>query len=186
MSAELSRHPGRSRPSIATGFAGAPRSPRPRAAARASLLLSGLALAGLPAACSDSSSGDPAPDAGPSADCLEAKDHSDLAFIQAKIFTPGCSAFTSCHRGAATSAGGLSLEAGQSLPQMLDKTSRLDNTKKLIKAGDPANSYLMIILGKYPGFIDPNVGTMPSRNPLLCAEKLDAIERWITAGAPAS
>lgn len=186
MSAELSRHPGRSCPSIATGFAGAPRSPRSRAAALASLLLSGLALAGLPAACGDSSSEEPAPDAGPSADCLEAKDHSDLAFIQAKIFTPGCSAFTSCHRGAATTAGGLSLEAGQSLPQMLDKTSRLDNTKKLIKAGDPANSYLMIILGKYPGFIDPNVGTMPSRNPLLCAEKLDAIERWITAGAPAS
>lgn len=144
------------------------------------LLASALALGG---ACS-SSSEEPAPDAGPSAECLEAKDHSDLAFIQAKIFTPGCSTFSSCHRGAATQAGGLSLEPGKSLPQMLNKQSRIDAAHVLIKPGDPANSYLMIITGKYPGFIEPNVGTMPSRNPLLCDEKLDAIERWIAAGAP--
>lgn len=146
------------------------------------LSLAALAVGG--AACGDSSSEEPTPDAGPSADCLEAKDHSDLTFIQAKIFGPGCSTFSSCHRGAATMAGGLSLEAGQSLPQMLNKPSRIDEDKVIIKAGDPANSYLMIILGKYPGFIDPAIGTMPSRNPLLCAEKLDAIERWIAAGAP--
>lgn len=124
------------------------------------------------------------PDAGPSADCLEAKDHSDLAFIQAKIFTPGCSAFSSCHRGAATQAGGLSLEPGQSLPQMLNKQSRIDEDRVILKPGDPANSYLMIITGKYPGYIDPVIGSMPSKNPLLCNEKLDAIERWIAAGAP--
>jgi hypothetical protein len=149
---------------------------------RGALLLAAASLA----ACSDEGTA-PQPDApGPSADCLEAANHSDLAFIQAKILTPGCAAFTACHRGAATSAGGLSLEAGQTLPQMLGKPSDIDPSKMLIKAGDPANSYLMIITGKYPGVIAPAIGTMPSRNPLLCAEKLDAMDRWIAAGAPAT
>lgn len=112
--------------------------------------------------------------------------HSDLAFIQSKIFTPGCSAFASCHRGAAISAGGLSLEAGVARAALVDQPSAIDPSKSLVKPGDPANSYLMIITGKYPGVIDPQVGTMPSRNPLLCQEKLDAMDRWITAGAPSS
>ncbi len=126
------------------------------------------------------------PDAGPSADCVEAVNHSDLAFIQAKIFTPGCAAFAACHKGAALMAGGLNLEAGAARTAMLDQPSSIDPTKKLIEPGDPANSYLMIITGKYDGVIDPNVGTMPSRNPLLCTEKLDAMGRWIAAGASAN
>jgi hypothetical protein len=123
------------------------------------------------------------PDAGVSADCLEAANHSDLAFIQAKIFTPGCAAFTSCHMGSAIGAGGLNLEPGMSRAALLNKASAIDATKSLVKAGDPANSYLMVITGKYAGIISPRVGTMPSNNPLLCAEKLDAMERWIAAGA---
>lgn len=140
-------------------------------------------LAGLPA-CSDGG-GDEEPDAGPSPDCLEAVNHSDLAFIQSKIFTPGCT-FTSCHRGAATMAGGLSLEAGVARDQLVGKPSDLDPTKMMVKPGDPANSYLMIITGKYPGVIPATVGTMPSRNPLLCEQKLDAMDRWIAAGAPST
>lgn len=146
-----------------------------------------LALVALGAGCSNGG-GDSPPDArvdaGPSADCLEAVNHSDLAFIQSKIFTPGCASFASCHKGAALSAGGLNLEAGMARAAMVDKPSAIDSTKSLIKPGDPANSYLLIISGKYPGVIDPDVGTMPSRNPLLCREKLDAMDRWIAAGAP--
>lgn len=144
-------------------------------------LTPGLALSG----CSDGGDGDP-PDAGPSQDCLDAALHSDLAFIQAKIFTPGCASFASCHRGAAAMAGGLSLEAGVARAQLVDQPSDIDPTKRLVKPGDPANSYLMIISGKYPGVISPTVGTMPSRNPLLCSEKLDAMDRWIAAGAPST
>ena len=56
---------------------------------------------------------------------------------------------------------------------------------KRVVAGDPANSYLLMILGHIDGPIDPNVGTMPGgNNPLLCVEKREAIARWITAGAP--
>lgn len=49
--------------------------------------------------------------------------------------------------------------------------------------GDPQRSYLMVILGHVPGPLAPNVGTMPYNEPLLCAEKRQAIERWIAAGA---
>jgi hypothetical protein len=31
--------------------------------------------------------------------------------------------------------------------------------------------------------IDPNVGTMPKDNPALCSQRIDAVERWIMAGA---
>jgi hypothetical protein len=152
---------------------------RPRSTPRAAALAWCAALA----ACSDGE--DAEPDAGPSPDCLEAVNHSDLAFIQAKIFTPGCT-FTSCHRGAAAMAGGLSLEAGVAHEQLVNKPSDIDPTKLMVKPGDPANSYLMIITGKYSGVISPTVGTMPSRNPLLCQEKLDAMDRWIAAGAPST
>jgi hypothetical protein len=134
------------------------------------------------AACSDSGS-TAAPDAALSAECMEAAAHADLAFVQDKILTPGCAAFSSCHRGLALMAGGLNLESGMARGAMVNKASRIDPSKLLIKPGDPANSYLMIITGKYTGVIDPMVGTMPSRNPLLCAGKLDAMDRWIAAGA---
>jgi hypothetical protein len=134
-------------------------------------------------ACSSDGGSTPAPDAAPSADCVEAAAHSDLTFVQDKILTPGCAAFSSCHRGLALMAGGLNLEAGMARAAMVNKASRIDPSKLLIKPGDPANSYLMIITGKYAGMIDPTVGTMPSRNPLLCAGKLDAMDRWIAAGA---
>jgi hypothetical protein len=118
-----------------------------------------------------------------SAACMEATTHSDLAWLQEKVFTPSCSAFVSCHKGAATEAGNLSLEPGQLISQTVNVDSKLFPQFKRIVPGDPANSYMMIILGKFDGPIDSMVGTMPYNNPRLCNEKLDAIERWIAAGA---
>ncbi len=117
---------------------------------------------------------------------MEATTHSDLAWLQEKIFTPSCSAFVSCHKGAALEAGGLSLEDGQTIPQNVNIDSTLFPAFKRIVPFDPANSYLMIILGEFPGPLDPEVGTMPYNNPKLCQEKLDAVERWIMAGATAT
>jgi hypothetical protein len=153
-------------------------------AGRVASLTVSCALGALSCGSDDGGDRGATPDAGPSADCLEANDHADLAFLQAKIFTPSCAAFAACHRGAATMAGGLNLEAGMARAAMVGKPSRIDPSKELVRAGDPANSYLLIITGKYPGVIAPSVGTMPSRNPLLCAGKLGAIDRWIAAGAP--
>jgi hypothetical protein len=137
-------------------------------------------------ACSgDDGGGDGGVDA-ISASCMEATTHSDLAWLQEKIFTPSCSAFVSCHKGAALEAGGMSLEDGQVIPQNVNIDSTLFPQFKRIVPGDPANSYMMIILGEFPGPLDPEVGTMPYNNPKLCQEKLDAVERWIMAGATAS
>jgi len=121
-----------------------------------------------------------------SASCMEAVQHSDLAWLQEKIFTPSCSAFSACHKGAALEAGGLSLEPNQTIAQTVGVDSEMFPQYKRIVAGDPASSYMMIILGEYPGMLDPDVGTMPYNNPKLCQEKLDAVERWIMAGATAT
>lgn len=117
-----------------------------------------------------------------SASCMEATTHSDLAWLQEKVFTPSCSAFVSCHKGTALEAGGLSLEAGQVIPQNVNVDSTLFPQFKRIVPGNAANSYMMNILTG-DGPLDPEVGTMPYNNPKLCQEKLDAIERWINAGA---
>jgi hypothetical protein len=119
------------------------------------------------------------PDAMLSADCLEAANHSDLAWLQEKVFTPSCAAFSSCHKGSAPSAGGLNLEDGMTQTNLVGVPSKLDSNLNLVEAGDPMASYLMVILGQYDGNLSPSVGTMPFNNPLLCKPKRDAIDRWI-------
>lgn len=119
-----------------------------------------------------------------SASCMEATMHSDLTWIQDRIFTPSCADFDSCHMGLAPEAGGLSLERGQSHVQMVGVDSDLFTQFKIVEPNDPMNSYLMIIVGQFEGPLDPDVLTMPYNSPLLCKEKRDAIQRWIEAGAP--
>jgi hypothetical protein len=148
-----------------------------RRRSKATLLLLTMAACG-----GDDGSGDGGVDA-ISASCMEATTHSDLAWLQEKVFTPSCSAFVSCHKGTALEAGGLSLEPGQTIPQTVNIDSDLFPQFKIIVPGNPANSYMMIILGEFAGPLAEDVGTMPYNNPKLCQEKLDAIERWIMAGA---
>ncbi len=141
-----------------------------------------VCVAALAACGDDAASPDAAVvDAAPSPECLEAVNHSDLAWIQENVFTPSCSKFNACHKGAALSAGGLNLEDGNSEANMVNQMSNLFPDQTMVIPGDPENSYLMIILGSYPGDIDPDVGTMPFNNPLLCIQKREAIERWITS-----
>jgi hypothetical protein len=118
-----------------------------------------------------------------SATCMEATTHSDYEWLQEKVFTPSCSAFNSCHKGAALEAGGMSLEPAQTIPQNVGVDSELFPQFKRIAPGDPANSYMMIILGGANGPLDAEVGTMPYNNPRLCNEKIQAVGRWIEAGA---
>jgi hypothetical protein len=123
-------------------------------------------------------------DASPS--CIEAREHADLDWIQAKVFTPSCAAFTACHQGAASQAGGLDLDAGRSHDSLVNVPSSRFPEWTLVVPNQPAMSYLMVVLGQYPGPLDEDIGTMPYNTPLLCKEKRDAIERWILAGAPDS
>ena len=144
-----------------------------------------VAVALVTSACGgdDSSAGDAGPDA-ISPTCMEATQHSDLTWIQDKIFQPSCAGFRDCHQGAAVDAAHLSLERGQSHPQLVGIDSELFPAFKRVVPNDAAASYLMISIGAYPGPLKEGVGTMPYNSPLLCKEKRDAIERWIMAGAP--
>ncbi len=116
-----------------------------------------------------------------SASCDEAVDHSDLEWIQENVFTPSCASFNACHKGDALSAGGINLEAGMTESELVNKTSVTFPAETFVVPGDPDNSYLMVLLGSREGPIDPMIGTMPFKNPLLCEEKRDAVERWISS-----
>jgi hypothetical protein len=146
-----------------------------RTPGRASALAFTLAALAL-AACSDDTGGEP--DAMISPACLEANDHSDLAWLQDNVFTPSCAAFSSCHQGGATAAQGLNLEAGNTEANLVGVNSNRFPDQILVVPGDPQASYLMVVLGSYEGTLSDR-GTMPPNNPLLCIEKRQAIERWI-------
>lgn len=124
--------------------------------------------------------------------CLDAMMHSDLAFIEQKIFATSC-LFAGCHDGP-TDAGKLDLRAGMSHDRLVGVSSQIDGTRKLVVPNDVAASYLMLMLRDVaPAMASPSgrpppgdIGFMPAPpgTPTLCCQKLDAIERWINDGAP--
>jgi len=132
-------------------------------------------------------------DAAPSASCLEAEQHSDLPWIQENIIGPSCANFTSCHKGSALSAGRLNLDSMENtFDNLVDKKAGVPNEDlsstilpmftqglDIVEPGDPDSSYLIKIIEGAPGFIDPEIGTMPFNNPLLCKQKRDAVRRWV-------
>lgn len=156
----------------------------------AALLLGSL----LAAACGGGESGPPdadpiAPDAAPpdaTPACAEAAAQLDPTFewIQTKILDKSCNGFDDCHKGAATEAGDLNLEAPGAHAALVNADSDLAEGWKLVVPGDVEDSYLMVLLGLVDGPIDPDVGNMPGGiNPLLCVEKQEAVGRWVAAGA---
>jgi hypothetical protein len=122
------------------------------------------------------------PDGGTGGACEEAKSHSDLAWLQANVFTTSC-ALGSCHRGTAVSAGRLSLEAGLSHGQLVNMASTSAASWMRVVPGDASRSYLLVAIGAQSGPL-PTDGVMPLGSSVLCVEKRDAIKRWIEAGAP--
>lgn len=140
-------------------------------------------------------------DAGPSPTCIEAMTHSDLAFIEDKIFKPSC-VFQSCHDGVGADAGELDLRAFMSHAALVNVDSNTDaeaspaGDYKLVVPMEPTQSYLMFLIRHYTGaeMTPPagqphaDVGFMPQDDSgelgPLCVEKREAILRWIEAGAP--
>jgi hypothetical protein len=128
-------------------------------------------------------------DAMPDPLCIEAETHSDLDWLQENVFSRSCSNFSSCHMGNAPSAGGLNLEEGMFEANVVNVESDLAPEMVIVAPGSPMDSYMMVILGEYgtdDPRIDPSVGTMPYNNELLCAQKREAIGRWIESLGSAS
>lgn len=125
--------------------------------------------------------------------CMDAVNHSDLAWIEQKIFTPSC-AIPGCHSSTSDS-GKLDLHAGMSHDHLVNVSSIIDRTRKLVVPNDVDASYLMLMVRDVPpAMANPpamsppgDIGYMPQGVPpslALCCQKLDALERWIKAGAP--
>ncbi|MGE0868213.1 MAG: hypothetical protein AB7P03_06620 [Kofleriaceae bacterium] len=129
-------------------------------------------------------------DAPTPAACLAANGHSDFAFVQDKILVKQCT-FSECHNGGADEAGQLDLRAGMAYATLMNRDSELDPHHKLVVPGMPSQSYLLLMLKHIkpedmePDAIPPDEGYMPKASVFkpLCIEKLNAIERWIAAGA---
>lgn len=110
--------------------------------------------------------------------CEEATRHSDLAWLQEHVFTPSCAG---CHGGDEPEVH-LSLEAGRTYANLVNKGASTVPGWIRVVPGSTATSYLVVSLGRADG-PPPRDGFMPLNAEPLCVEKLEAIERWIAAGA---
>jgi hypothetical protein len=125
--------------------------------------------------------------------CMDATMHSDLAWIEQNVFAASCN-FAACHDGGNTAQGKVDLRPGKSGAHLVDFASVIDPTRKLVVPNDVDASYLMLMVRDVaPAMANPpaspppgSVGYMPqtSGSATLCCQKLDALERWIMAGAP--
>jgi len=125
--------------------------------------------------------------------CQDAVNHSDLAWIEQNVFKGACD-FSGCHNGDNSAQGKIDLRIGKSYAHLVNYASVIDTTRKLVVPNDVAASYLMLMvrdvapaMANPPGNPPPGkVGYMPQTggSTVLCCQKLDALERWIMAGAP--
>jgi len=136
--------------------------------------------------------------------CKEAEDMnvSDFAWLQTNMFSTNCSG-KDCHgapMNGVDPAGRLILAEGYAYktlmgsdpgtaPPLVD--SELTGRHKLVQPFEPEASYLFFMLkgiaaeNGLPRFEAPpeDVGYMPQSNNTLCCQKLEAVRRWIEAGA---
>jgi hypothetical protein len=132
--------------------------------------------------------------------CTMSATHSDLTWIENNIF-PNCT-FSGCHNGAMTDAGRLDLQPGKSHAALVNVDSEiasgpmLTGKAKLVTPGVPAQSYLLVMMRQLtpdqhdPPLLPPpaSIGYMPQNagGVVTCCQKLDAVTRWIEAGALAN
>ncbi len=153
--------------------------------------------------CSDGGGVDP-PDAAPAIDalesdaelspsCREALEHSDFTWLHDRIFNPTCANFTQCH-DTVNSAGRLNMLSRDTAYAELLGPSFFFPSWNIVEPGSPEDSYLLVKLRCFsekdelgescedgPIAIDGEL--MPPDADPLCKQKIDAIVRWIEAGA---
>lgn len=118
---------------------------------------------------------------GPDPLCEEATMNQSFDWIVDNIFLESCVS-SQCHGGTDPEEG-LDLRANVAYSEIVGQSSVQQTGLNLIEPGDPANSYLYIKIGGGNQAMlleEP----MPNDDPPLCDEKVDAIRRWIEAGAP--
>lgn len=113
--------------------------------------------------------------------CQQAAQHADLTWIQDNVFSSTC-ALAQCH-AEDNQAGGLVLATGMSHDYLVNRPSTVQSGMMRVIPGDPDHSYLLVAIGGASG--TPPEGTvMPWGGlPTLCGEEIDAIRRWVAAGA---
>jgi uncharacterized lipoprotein YehR (DUF1307 family) len=126
------------------------------------------------------------PDAFVSPACLEAENHSDFQWINQNILGKSCANFSACHDKNGPEEG-LDLTESSAYAALFDVDAEQVAGKKRVKSGgtseaDCADSYLYNKLTNTQ--VAPGKKSMPLNSPLLCQQKLDAVCRWIAAGAP--
>jgi hypothetical protein len=124
------------------------------------------------------------PDAMISASCLEAQDHSDFTWINENILAKSCAAFNQCHGATGTQAQ-LLLTTDEAYADLVGVASVQVPGKKLVDATnvDCGASYLYDKITDSDAIAEGKK-SMPLNNPLMCQQKIDAVCRWIAAGAP--
>ena len=131
-------------------------------------------------ALSDAGEADGGGDGGSEVDAGFIDERTRYTWVQKNIFTQVCAAY--CHRGASAPKG-LQLDANNAYQRIVGVPSTELPALKLIKPGDPSNSYLYLKV--IPA--DPRrVGERMPLNepPYLPPEKLEALRAWIARGAP--
>jgi hypothetical protein len=122
--------------------------------------------------------------------CVGAVGHSDFKWLQTNVFTPNCALAAGCHNGGNDTAGRTDLREGQAYAHLVNFSSALEPSRKLVIPGDKFQSYLMLMVGDFPpGDADP-AGTAPAGGYMpkgvsggLCCQKLDVLEQWVADGA---
>lgn len=115
-----------------------------------------------------------------------------LGWIEQNVFTPNCGG-PSCHGttvGGGPPIGRLVLTTG-SHAKLVNADATFATGRKLVVPGSIPQSYLMVILRAItlaqaepsPAPAPSGDRYMPLSSPPICCQKLDAIGRWITAGA---
>ena len=97
------------------------------------------------------------------------------------IFDRRCS-IGGCH-SLATAQAGLTLVAGASYESLVGVQSRLRPQYVRVAPGDPANSWLIRMIGSDPALRFGNQ-RMPLASAPLTANQIQTITNWIVAGAP--
>jgi hypothetical protein len=129
----------------------------------------------------------PPPDASPT--CIEAREHSDFAFIRDKIFARSCFFQTSCHNANPNAPAGLTLTQTRAYAEIVNVESTEVDLMR-VAPGSCEESYLYAKITGNFDIIPANKKPMPPTFDgqgnwvPLCQEKVDAVCRWIERGAP--